>query len=135
MASRRELLRSLLSSYRTRGPARQATRTFASTRASRNVVRELEQRGMLSELTRYARRPFRSTESAGVDKAFRVRSRAARQHVEKPTTVYLGVDPSARSLHVGNLLALIGLLHFRLYGHNAVALVCAVTYHLVRGSP
>lgn len=38
-------------------------------------------------------------------------------------TVYLGVDPSARSLHVGNLLALIGLLHFRLYGHNAVALV------------
>ena len=50
-------------------------------------------------------------------------SRAARQHVEKPMTVYLGVDPSARSLHVGNLLALIGLLHFRLYGHNAVALV------------
>lgn len=38
-------------------------------------------------------------------------------------TVYLGVDPSARSLHVGNLLALIGLLHFRLYGHSAVALV------------
>ncbi|GAA5871324.1 hypothetical protein JCM3774_000910 [Rhodotorula dairenensis] len=105
VASRRELLRSLLSSYRANGPTRQATRTFASTRTSRNVVRELEQRGMLSELT----------------------SRAARQHVEKPTTVYLGVDPSARSLHVGNLLALIGLLHFRLYGHNAVALIGGAT--------
>lgn len=43
--------------------------------------------------------------------------------MEKPTTVYLGVDPSANSLHVGNLLALIGLLHFRLQGHNAIALV------------
>ena len=50
-------------------------------------------------------------------------SRAARKHVEKPTTVYLGVDPSASSLHVGNLLALIGLLHFRLQGHNSIALV------------
>ncbi|GJN91291.1 hypothetical protein Rhopal_004310-T1 [Rhodotorula paludigena] len=54
-------------------------------------------------------------------------SRAARKHVQSQTTVYLGVDPSARSLHVGNLLALIGLLHFRLQGHTAVALIGGAT--------
>lgn len=46
-----------------------------------------------------------------------------RAHVETPTAVYLGMDPSARSLHVGNLLALIGLVHFRLQGHTSVCLV------------
>mgnify|MGYP001584586298 FL=1 len=55
-------------------------------------------------------------------------SRAVRKHVEKRTTVYLGVDPSARSLHVGNLLALIGLLHFRLKGHTSIALVRVSTH-------
>lgn len=55
---RTALLRSLLSSYRANLPSRHAARTFASTRASRNVVRELEQRGMLSELTRCLGIPF-----------------------------------------------------------------------------
>lgn len=50
-------------------------------------------------------------------------SRAVKKHLDKPTSVYLGVDPSASSLHVGNLLALIGLLHFRLKGHSVIALV------------
>lgn len=44
-------------------------------------------------------------------------------------SVYLGVDPSAASLHVGNLLALIGLLHFKLQGHTSIALVSSL-YHL-----
>jgi hypothetical protein len=60
---RTALLRSLLSSYRANLPSRQAARTFASTRASRNVVRELEQRGMLSELTRCLRSLFTPRES------------------------------------------------------------------------
>ncbi|GAA5879597.1 hypothetical protein JCM16303_003267 [Sporobolomyces ruberrimus] len=80
-------------------------RTFSSSCSCRNVLNELESRGMLQDVT----------------------SRAARKHVEKPTTVYLGVDPSANSLHVGNLLALIGLLHFRLQGHNAIALIGGAT--------
>lgn len=37
--------------------------------------------------------------------------------------MYAGVDPSAASLHVGNLLPLLGLLHFALHGHTALALV------------
>ncbi|XP_029951330.1 tyrosine--tRNA ligase, mitochondrial [Salarias fasciatus] len=42
-------------------------------------------------------------------------------------TVYCGFDPSADSLHVGNLLALIGLLHFRSAGHHVIALLGGAT--------
>ncbi|TNY18594.1 tyrosine-tRNA ligase [Rhodotorula diobovata] len=101
----RDMLRTLIRSYATARPPARQSRSFASTVRRRNVVSELETRGMLAELT----------------------SQRARTHVDKPTTVYLGVDPSARSLHVGNLLALIGLLHFRLHGHNAVALIGGAT--------
>jgi tyrosyl-tRNA synthetase len=38
----------------------------------------------------------------------------------------VGFDPSASSLHVGNLLPLICLLHFKQTGHHALALVCEV---------
>lgn len=42
-------------------------------------------------------------------------------------TIYCGFDPTADSLHVGNLLAIIGLLHFRNAGHNVVALIGGAT--------
>ncbi|XP_054633762.1 tyrosine--tRNA ligase, mitochondrial [Dunckerocampus dactyliophorus] len=42
-------------------------------------------------------------------------------------TVYCGFDPTADSLHVGNLLALIGLLHFRNAGHHVVAVLGGAT--------
>ncbi|KAM9755025.1 tyrosine--tRNA ligase, mitochondrial [Menidia menidia] len=44
-----------------------------------------------------------------------------------PQTVYCGFDPTADSLHVGNLLAIIGLLHFRSAGHNVVAVLGGAT--------
>ncbi|XP_072528358.1 tyrosine--tRNA ligase, mitochondrial [Salminus brasiliensis] len=44
-----------------------------------------------------------------------------------PQTVYCGFDPTADSLHAGNLLALIGLLHFRSAGHNVLAVVGGAT--------
>jgi tyrosyl-tRNA synthetase len=37
------------------------------------------------------------------------------------------VDPSAESLHVGNLLPLLALLHFMRHGHNAVVLIGGAT--------
>ncbi|XP_006633788.1 tyrosine--tRNA ligase, mitochondrial [Lepisosteus oculatus] len=40
-----------------------------------------------------------------------------------PQSIYCGFDPTADSLHVGNLLAIIGLLHFRSAGHHAIALI------------
>ncbi|KAJ1837904.1 tyrosyl-tRNA synthetase, partial [Coemansia sp. RSA 2703] len=39
------------------------------------------------------------------------------------TAVYCGVDPTAPSLHLGNMVTLMGLLHFHLGGHQAIPLV------------
>lgn len=40
-----------------------------------------------------------------------------------PMTVYSGFDPTARSLHVGNLVPIMGLVHLQRAGHRPVALV------------
>jgi len=46
-------------------------------------------------------------------------------HVESgPTAIYCGVDPTASSLHLGNLVTLLGLLHFHIKGHTTIGLVC-----------
>ncbi|HIJ73367.1 MAG TPA: tyrosine--tRNA ligase [Candidatus Hydrogenedentes bacterium] len=42
-------------------------------------------------------------------------------------TVYCGFDPSAESLHIGNLLAIMGLVHFQRAGHRPIALVGGAT--------
>ncbi|XP_032288710.1 tyrosine--tRNA ligase, mitochondrial [Phoca vitulina] len=47
-----------------------------------------------------------------------------------PQTVYCGFDPTADSLHVGHLLALLGLFHFQRAGHNVIALVGGATARL-----
>ncbi|KAF8313456.1 hypothetical protein DL93DRAFT_2202917 [Clavulina sp. PMI_390] len=54
-------------------------------------------------------------------------SRGLVAQVTSPLTVYLGVDPTARSLHAGNLLALMGLLHFHIRGHSVIALIGGAT--------
>lgn len=41
--------------------------------------------------------------------------------------LYCGADPTARSLHLGNLLPLMILLHFNLRGHNITSLVGGAT--------
>jgi tyrosyl-tRNA synthetase len=40
-----------------------------------------------------------------------------------PTTGYAGFDPTAKSLHVGSLLPLLGLVRFRRAGHRPIAVV------------
>uniref|UniRef100_A0A8D0CF34 Tyrosine--tRNA ligase n=1 Tax=Salvator merianae TaxID=96440 RepID=A0A8D0CF34_SALMN len=47
-----------------------------------------------------------------------------------PVTVYCGFDPTADSLHVGHLLAVMGLLHFQRAGHHVIALVGGATARL-----
>ncbi|EGD73451.1 tyrosyl-tRNA synthetase [Salpingoeca rosetta] len=42
-------------------------------------------------------------------------------------TVYCGFDPTARTLHIGNLLAIMGLVHCVRAGHNVIALVGGAT--------
>lgn len=92
--------------------ARVVRRTLASRPGLRgystvtgDVVGELETRGLVHTLT----------------------SRALRTHLSSPRTVYSGVDPSARSLHVGNLLPLLALAHFARYGHRPIVLVGGAT--------
>jgi tyrosyl-tRNA synthetase len=44
-----------------------------------------------------------------------------------PLTVYAGFDPTADSLHVGNLVPLLGLRRFQLLGHRPIALAGGAT--------
>ncbi|XP_068244826.1 tyrosine--tRNA ligase, mitochondrial [Palaemon carinicauda] len=44
-----------------------------------------------------------------------------------PQTIYSGFDPTADSLHVGNLLVLVTLLHCQRAGHNIITLVGGAT--------
>lgn len=46
---------------------------------------------------------------------------------QETLTVYVGFDPTADAIHVGNLLALIVLSWFQRCGHNAVALLGGAT--------
>lgn len=47
--------------------------------------------------------------------------------VEKPTRVYCGFDPTSDSLHLGNLVAIMGLAWFQRHGHTPVAIVGGAT--------
>lgn len=49
------------------------------------------------------------------------------QELAKPTTLYVGFDPTAPSLHAGNLVVLLVLRRFQLAGHNPIALVGGAT--------
>ena len=44
-----------------------------------------------------------------------------------PITLYCGFDPTADSLHVGNLVPLLGLRRFQLFGHCPIALAGGAT--------
>ncbi|KDQ21806.1 hypothetical protein BOTBODRAFT_99200 [Botryobasidium botryosum FD-172 SS1] len=81
------------------------SKSHASRLYSTCIVEELNSRGFIAQLT-----------SQGLSNAAKM-----------PLTVYLGADPSARSLHVGNLLALVGLLHFQMRGHQVISLVGGAT--------
>ncbi|OGU27119.1 MAG: tyrosine--tRNA ligase, partial [Gemmatimonadetes bacterium RIFCSPLOWO2_12_FULL_68_9] len=43
--------------------------------------------------------------------------------VKGPVTAYCGFDPTAPSLHVGNLVPVMGLVHLQRAGHRPIALV------------
>lgn len=51
------------------------------------------------------------------------------EHLEqaKPVTGYIGFDPTAASLHIGNLATIMLLVHLQRYGHRPVALIGGAT--------
>ena len=44
-----------------------------------------------------------------------------------PITLYCGFDPTADSLHIGNLIPIIGLMHFQAAGHTPIVLIGGAT--------
>ncbi len=52
---------------------------------------------------------------------------ALRESLKKPITLYIGFDPTAPSIHVGNLVVLLVLRRFQLAGHIPIPLVGGAT--------
>jgi len=71
-----------------------------------NLIEDLRWRGLLAQ----------STDEA-----------ALAESLKKPLTLYVGFDPTAPSLHVGNLVVLLVLRRFQLAGHHPLALVGGAT--------
>ena len=70
-----------------------------------NIIRELKERGFIDAVT-----------SDELEKA-----------ADKPLKLYLGFDPTADSLHLGNLVGIIALSWFEKAGHSPYALVGGAT--------
>lgn len=49
------------------------------------------------------------------------------EKAKKPLTVYVGFDPTADSLHLGNFVSIMGLAWFQRAGHNVIAVVGGAT--------
>lgn len=94
----------------------------SSARVWGNVLRELEGRGFVAAVTR----SVSSLHVIYIAYTLYTLSPKLAQQLEKKTCIYSGVDPSARSLHVGNLLPLLTLLHMKQAGHHVLALVSPV---------
>ena len=71
-----------------------------------NLIEDLRWRGLLAQSTD---------------------EKALAHALEKPITLYIGFDPTAASLHVGNLVVLLVLRRFQLAGHHPIALVGGAT--------
>ncbi len=51
-----------------------------------------------------------------------------REQLEKEmTTAYVGIDPTADSLHIGHLVGVMMLKHLQLCGHKPIALIGGAT--------
>ena len=75
--------------------------------SSTSIIDELENRGLVSQLTNGAELAHHLTSA--------------------PRTVYCGFDPTAESLHIGSLVPLLALRRFQLAGHKPIALVGGAT--------
>jgi tyrosyl-tRNA synthetase len=74
-----------------------------------NLYQDLLERGL----------SYQQTDDTGLDLALR--------NAAEPVTLYVGFDPSADSLHVGNLLGMLILRRFQNAGHRPIALMGGAT--------
>ncbi len=73
--------------------------------SSKNFIEELEWRGMIHTATPGAKE----------------------QLAKELSTAYLGIDPTADSLHIGHLVGVMILKHFQMCGHRPIALIGGAT--------
>lgn len=71
----------------------------------KNIIITLEERGFIDAMT----------------------SAELRDLTEQPMTVYVGFDPTSDSLHLGNMVGIMGLAWFQKFGHTPVAIVGGAT--------
>jgi tyrosyl-tRNA synthetase len=50
-----------------------------------------------------------------------------KQLAKEMTTAYVGIDPTADSLHIGHLVSVMMLKHFQVYGHKPIVLIGGAT--------
>eukprot|EP00741_Cyanophora_paradoxa_P008870 tig00001388_g8587.t1 len=80
----------------------------AAKRSSKiDVIKTLQERGLVFQLTDA--------------------EMGAKLNGDEPVTVYAGFDPTADSLHLGNLVAIMALAHFQRAGHRPIAIVGGAT--------
>ena len=66
-----------------------------------NVYEDMQWRGALSDMTPGAREAL----------------------IDRKVSIYVGFDPTAPSLHIGNLIPIMALMRMQAYGHSPIALV------------
>lgn len=71
----------------------------------KNIIEALQERGFIDAVT----------------------SHEVQEIVNRPIKVYIGFDPTADSLHLGNLVGIMGLAWFQRYGHTPIAIVGGAT--------
>src|SRR5437016_8682484 len=72
-----------------------------------NIFDELEWRGLAADCTE--------------------RPELLKRLIASPITLYCGFDPTADSLHAGNLVPLLALRRFQLFGHHPIAVAGGAT--------
>jgi tyrosyl-tRNA synthetase len=99
--------------------------------ALESVLDELQWRGLVADKTFDATQEPAAPQASGQAPALASFPAPvqlpAEAHSEGPLIVYCGFDPSADSLHVGNLVPLLGLRRFQLLGHHPIALAGGAT--------
>jgi len=86
-----------------------------------NILEELKWRGLLADCTDAAELEKK------VGQASSLSNETGKMPVPQPITLYCGFDPTADSLHVGNLVPLMALRRFQLLGHHPIAVAGGAT--------
>jgi tyrosyl-tRNA synthetase len=86
-----------------------------------SILEELKWRGLVADCTDAAELEKK------VGQASSLSNETGKMPIPQPVTLYCGFDPTADSLHVGNLVPLLALRRFQLLGHHPIAVAGGAT--------